>query len=185
MDLNRYVGKSEPDNLITDLYPEAKVVAVKLRKQAAETTLKRGTLLERSSIDGKMVVLGTTEAAAIEAAAATYASTQDSAIVAGKTYYTKSGDVYTAVAEPAVADIATYYEMTAAAVQAVAAEVLTPAYVLAEDTVVGTVEDAVAVAYRSGCFSPEHVIVTEGYTMTQDDIDALRTRDIVFKDFMS
>lgn len=185
MDLNRYVGKSEPDNLITDLYPEAKVVAVKLRKQAAETTLKRGTLLERSSIDGKMVVLGTTEAAAIEAAAATYAITEDVAIVAGKTYYTKSGEVYTAVAEPAVQNIATYYEMTAAAVQAVAAEVLTPAYVLAEDTVVGTAEDAVAVAYRSGCFSPERVIVTEGYTMTLADIDALRTRDIVFKDFMS
>ena len=185
MDLNRYVGKSEPDNLITDLYPEAKVVAVKLRKQEAETTLKRGTLLERSSIDGKMVVLGTTEAAAIEAAAATYAITEDSAIVAGKTYYTKAGDVYTAVAEPDVGDIATYYEMTAEAVQAADAEVLTPAYVLAEDTVVGTAEDAVAVAYRSGCFSPDHVIVTEGYTLTDADVDALRTRDIVFKDFMS
>lgn len=185
MDLNRYVGNSEPDNLITDLYPEAKVVAVKLRKQVAETTLKRGTLLERSSIDGKMVVLGTTEAAAIEAAAATYAITEDVAIAAGKTYYTKSGEVYTAVEEPDVANIATYYEMTAAAVQAVAAEVLTPAYVLAEDTVVGTAEDAVAVAYRSGCFSPDHVIVTEGYTLTDADVDALRTRDIVFKDFMS
>lgn len=46
---------------------------------------------------------------------AEYAKTEDVAVVSGKTYYTKSGDVYTAVAEPATADIATYYEMTAPA----------------------------------------------------------------------
>lgn len=123
MDLNRYVGKSEPDNLITDLYPEAKVVAVKLRKQEAETTLKRGTVLAVG--EGTAVILGT------------------------------------------------------------AGTDLAPSYILAEDTVVGTEEDAVGVAYRSGCFSPDHVIVTEGYTLTDADVDALRTRDIVFKDFMS
>lgn len=123
MDLNRFVGKSEPDNLITDLYPAAKVVAVKLKKQAAETTLKRGTVLAVG--DGTAVILGT-----------------------------------------AGAD-------------------LVPSYILAEDTVVGTDEDAIGVAYRSGCFSPTHVIVTEGYTITAADLDALRTRDIVFKDFMS
>lgn len=44
----------------------------------------------------------------------TYALTADVALDADKTYYTKAGAVYTAVAEPDVADIATYYEMTAA-----------------------------------------------------------------------
>lgn len=43
---------------------------------------------------------------------AKYAETADVALVEGKTYYTKNGDVYTAVAEPALADIGTYYEMT-------------------------------------------------------------------------
>lgn len=46
---------------------------------------------------------------------AKYAKTKDVAIDSSKTYYTKSSDVYTAVAEPDVSDIATYYEMTEAA----------------------------------------------------------------------
>lgn len=41
-----------------------------------------------------------------------YALTTDTAIVAGKVYYTKSGDVYTPVAEPDEDDLATYYEKT-------------------------------------------------------------------------
>lgn len=48
---------------------------------------------------------------------ATYALTSDVAIVAGKTYYTRSGTspdyVYTPVENPVVANIGTYYEMTA------------------------------------------------------------------------
>lgn len=39
-----------------------------------------------------------------------YILTTDTALVTGKTYYTKALDVYTAVASPDVADIATYYE---------------------------------------------------------------------------
>ena len=46
----------------------------------------------------------------------TYANTSDTDIVAGKTYYTRSGSsgsyVYTAVASPVVGDIANYYEVT-------------------------------------------------------------------------
>lgn len=45
--------------------------------------------------------------------APTYAITSDVALDADKTYYTKAGEVYTAVAVPDVGDIATYYEMTA------------------------------------------------------------------------
>lgn len=41
----------------------------------------------------------------------TYKKTEDTAIVSGKTYYTKSGDVYTPVAEPDVDDIGDYYEV--------------------------------------------------------------------------
>lgn len=39
-----------------------------------------------------------------------YVDTSDVAIDPGKTYYTKSGDVYTAVTEPMLADIDDYYE---------------------------------------------------------------------------
>ena len=42
----------------------------------------------------------------------TYELTKDTSITAGKTYYTKSGNVYTKVAEPNVSNINTYYEMT-------------------------------------------------------------------------
>lgn len=45
---------------------------------------------------------------------ATYTKTTDTAITAGKTYYTVSNDVYTAVENPAALDIANYYEMTSA-----------------------------------------------------------------------
>lgn len=41
-----------------------------------------------------------------------YAKTNDVAIVSGKVYYTKSGDVYTKVAQPDVSDIDDYYERT-------------------------------------------------------------------------
>ena len=41
-----------------------------------------------------------------------YTLTKDAALVSGKTYYTLADGVYTAVAEPDVDDIATYYEIT-------------------------------------------------------------------------
>lgn len=41
---------------------------------------------------------------------AKYEKTLDTDIVSGKTYYTKSGDTYSAVASPAKASISTYYE---------------------------------------------------------------------------
>lgn len=43
-----------------------------------------------------------------------YVLTQDTEIVSGKTYYTKSGETYTAVSSPAKASIATYYELVGA-----------------------------------------------------------------------
>jgi HK97 family phage major capsid protein len=43
----------------------------------------------------------------------TYTITDDVAINTSATYYTKSGNVYTKVATPKLADIATYYEVTA------------------------------------------------------------------------
>lgn len=62
---------------------------------------------EVSLLDGKTVGQ---EAGGYTKAPITYAKTTDTAINSNKVYFTKAGDVYTAVAAPVVADIAGYYE---------------------------------------------------------------------------
>lgn len=57
----------------------------------------------------------------------------------------------------------------------------TPEGILCDDTEVGTEEDVPVVVYAAGCFDPEKVTVAEGYTLTQDDKDKLRTYSIIFK----
>lgn len=52
------------------------------------------------------------ESDGFEVAKSEYGLTTDTDIVAGKTYYTKSGETYTAVASPVKASISTYYEET-------------------------------------------------------------------------
>jgi len=131
MDLNRLVGSSVPDNLLTDITPSAQLVHVTLLRQSPAVTLLRGTVLVTISggaNTGKAVILGTS---------------------------------------------------------AGGGETLTPSHILAEDTLVGTAAEVVAVAYRSGCFSPEHITVKATYTMTAANLDALRVRKIVFKDFQA
>lgn len=53
------------------------------------------------------------DACPVDVVATTFKQTTDVAIVAGKLYFTKSGDVYTKVANPVVTDIASYYEIDA------------------------------------------------------------------------
>ena len=69
--------------------------------------------LDLGTVNGKLFVI--TDRIPTADVAATYAKTSDVAINNSKTYYTKSGDDYTAVAEPDVSDIGDYYEETAAA----------------------------------------------------------------------
>lgn len=59
--------------------------------------------------NGKLVIVD--DGMPVEAVAATYKLTSDTALVTGKTYYTKSGTKYNAVASPSVDNIATYYEV--------------------------------------------------------------------------
>ena len=66
----------------------------------------------------------------------------------------------------------------------VAAEVLTPYCVLADDVTVGKTADAVAVAYRCGNFNRSAVIVKSGHTLSADDEDALRHYNIILTDVM-
>lgn len=70
------------------------------------------------AIAGKLTAAGIAhnEASYLTQATGGYTSTSDVSIVAGKTYYTRSGDdpdyVYTPVVSPVVEDISTYYEWT-------------------------------------------------------------------------
>ena len=63
--------------------------------------------------NGKLVVVD--DGMPVAAVEATYKLTTDTALVSGKTYYTKSGTKYSAVAAPNVDNIATYYEVDVAA----------------------------------------------------------------------
>lgn len=61
--LSAKIGESTYDGLITDINPAPVVGGGKIRKLAAEATLKRGTILAKSSGaagDSKLVILGTT-----------------------------------------------------------------------------------------------------------------------------
>ncbi len=57
--LNRKVGEMTPDKLIAGITPVVHVSAGELRGIAAEEVYKRGTVLAKSNVDAKLVVLGT------------------------------------------------------------------------------------------------------------------------------
>ena len=78
--------------------------------------MQRDTSL--ATLNGRLVLVDDSMPTQEDESQATYAKTSDVSVVAGKTYYTRSGSsgsyVYTPVANPADADIANYYEKTAA-----------------------------------------------------------------------
>lgn len=61
-------------------------------------------------------------------------------------------------------------------------EILTANCVLAEDIEVGTTADVDALAYRSGHFNANCLIVAEGHTISADDKEAFRTVGILLSD---
>lgn len=192
--LDEVIGSVEYDGLIVDSSPAADVFSVTIRKLAAEATLARGTVLARSDVDDKMVILGTTPAAgkagtpAVDEVPAVYTQTQDTELSATKVYYVKFGNEYVAVSDPDVTDIANYYELTTPAVPAVPAgaddpdEVLTADCILADAVTVGTAADVTAIAYRTGHFARGKLVVKTGYTLTSADEQALRGKGILLSD---
>ena len=180
--LNGKVGDMAHDKLIAGITPPVHVNSGTIRMLAVATEYKRGTVLAKSSVDNKLVILGTTPADAVDAVAPTYALTEDTALTAGKTYYTRSGSegsyVYTPVDTPDVANIATYYEMTDPGSPAVAAEVLTPDCILCDGTGIGTDADVIVPIYTAGCFNKEALIVKSDYTLSEADKDKLRERGL-------
>ncbi len=61
-------------------------------------------------------------------------------------------------------------------------ETLTPNMVLARDVTVGTDNNAVAFAYRTGNFNRSHLICTAGKQLTAADVEALRNVGILVSD---
>lgn len=60
-------------------------------------------------------------------------------------------------------------------------ETLTPDCILCDDVAVGTDADVSVSVYTAGCFNTNRVHVADGYTITEEDFDALRKYSIVFK----
>lgn len=54
----------------------------------------------------------------------------------------------------------------------------TPYGILCDDTEVGTDADAVAAVYLSGNFNLNKIILADGYTLSDTDLDTLRAVDI-------
>lgn len=246
-DLYRLVGELTHKNLLSGMFPMPAVAVRQLRKTAAAVTLPMGTLLAKSSRDGKLVILGTDVLAQVVEVAAVKGKYTITVSVAGtegdtlkltvggveKTYTVEdaageswpAGDIagdctalkaliaadftdYTVTktattvvleqkagrAEEAAAIVVTQAAapdgLAAAvvenpagvtAVAPLAEEVLTPAYVLAEDTSVTIDVDVNVPVFTAGCFAPENVTVKDGHTRTDAETDALRQRNIVFR----
>lgn len=66
--------------------------------------------LDIGTWNGKIVIID--DDMPTEEVAATYTKTTDTALVTNKTYYTKSGNNYTAVSSPDASNIGSYYELT-------------------------------------------------------------------------
>jgi len=62
-----------------------------------------------------------------------------------------------------------------------ASDTLTPDCVLCDDTLVTPGGNVNAAVYTAGCFDPGKITVADGYTMTDEDMDELRMRNIVFR----
>lgn len=181
------VGEIGQDNLIAKLTPAAETTGIKVASGSG--ALKRGALLGRNA-SGKYVPYGVISGAdqkfngdgseknfTVTAKPATLKS-----VKVGGTAKTEGTDfTYTA----ATGVIAFGTAPTAGTNNVVVeydtcnADELTINCILADDVDASTA-DATAVVYRCGNFNPAAVILPTGYTLTDDDIDALRRFDIIF-----
>lgn len=124
-DLHEKLGAVVPENLFAGMEPRKLTKAGVIRKLGTAGTLKRGTLLAKSSGsagDGKLVIFGTTAATN---------------------------------------------------------ETLTADCILAEDIAVGTANDENALVFIQGNFNEDALILASGASLTEDDRDALRIRNII------
>lgn len=182
--LNSKVGEMAYDKLIAGITPPVNVNSGILRKLAVAATYLRGTVLAKSSVDNKLVILGTEAAESSQAFNGTGTETKftvtakpltiNSVKVAGVavtvTSYDASTGVVVLAAAPAAGtgNVVVYYPL----------EVMTPDCILCDDVAIGTVDDVNVPVYTAGNFNRDALKVKELYTMTEADKDKLRERGI-------
>ncbi len=192
--LDETIATMGADNLISDVYPPADVFSVKILKESGTaTTYKRGTVLALGE-DGKMVILGTAGTAGtfsstgdgstkafsliangVKPATVTEVKVDGTALETGFEYNAETGYLIFAEAPANTKTIAVKTTIGAYTANAI----------LAEDVTVGTAADAAAIAYRTGHFNSNALIVASGYTITAADKEALRTAGILLSDAVS
>lgn len=181
------VGSIGQDNLIADVFPPAYTTAVKIK--AGEGKLKRGTVLGMNSAGTYQVygkaVKKTAEFNGDGTTTTFTVSDKPAQLDAVKVGGTKLTDGFSYAAATGVI---TFTEAPAAGTKNVVAEwtendttSAAIGCVLTVDVDASGAADVVAVAYRSGCFNPDAIILAEGYTLTAADKDALRKYDIIFR----
>jgi hypothetical protein len=113
-DIKIFGGSFQVDRVLEDTAAKSEIAF-----QLQEKTKAAANKFHYDVINGDAIVNDTdfdgldklVSGSSTEHAVKGYAQTQDTDIVEGKEYYTKSGDAYSKVATPAKADIATYYEL--------------------------------------------------------------------------
>jgi len=184
--LVKSVGSIGQDNLIAKLSPAAECFGIKLAALAEKAVVKRGTLLYANS-DGNYVIYGgvgnvKTQKFNGDGTEDDFTLTDKRAKIVG----VKVGD--TAATVSAYNEFTGVVTLSAApaagtnnvVVTYVLGDANVPSAILADDVEVGTSSAETAVAYRCGNFNPAAIIVATGYTITKEDIDALRKYDIIF-----
>lgn len=182
--LNRKVGEIEYDNLIAGVTPPIHVSSGIIKLLAVAATYPRGTVLAKSSVSGKLVILGTVATESSEAFNGNASATEfvltakpltiNSVKVGGSPVTVTSYDASTGKVKLASApasgtnNVVVYFND----------EVLTPDCILCDDTEIGTAADVNAAVFTSGSFNIEALTVKDGYTMTEADKDKLRERGI-------
>ena len=182
--LNRSVGEMEYDKLIAGITPPVHVNSGIIGKLDVAADYVRGTVLAKSSVSGKLYILGTAAVESSQKFSGDGAETQftltDKPLIISNvevggapvsvSSYDASTGVVTLTAAPAAGseNVEVFYPK----------EELIPDSILCDDTSVVTDTDTNAAVYTGGCFNFDALTVKEGYTWTEDDKDKLRERGI-------
>ncbi|HWP51633.1 MAG TPA: hypothetical protein VN626_08050 [Clostridia bacterium] len=185
--LYRKVGEMDYDGLITNIIPSIQTAGGTIAKLAAAATYVRGTVLAKSTKDGKLYILGTTVAETSESFNGDGATVAFTVVAMPKSIlYVAVGGVKVAVAsynsETGVVTLASApVTGTGNVVVFFSPEQLIPDCILCDNEDISTSVDVPVAVYTAGCFNTEKITVADGYTMMEADKDKLRERGIVFK----
>lgn len=180
----------QPDNLIAGLAPSPEVYTVTIAKGAEEVTYKRGTALAKGE-DGKMYILGTagtagTFTATGDGSTVKFSLINDGVIPAAVTEVKVDGTALTSGFSYIAANGDLIFDEAPANTKSIAVKTVIGTFtanaVLADDVTVGTSTDGRAVAYRTGHFNENALIVKDSYTITADDKEAFRIAGILLSD---